>query len=141
MLSNFRNINVIISIIITSFLLFGIGTATANTAGNKPRAIFYTIKPDFQVNLKTKGKIRFMQVEVQVMTRNAEVVTAIENLLPMIRHELLVLFSSKTYTELRKQRGREKMRKEALKAIRNILEDEVGTPGIENLLFTRMVTQ
>lgn len=107
----------------------------------KAKAVFHTIRPKFEVNLKqTKGRIRFLQVEVKVMARSDKAIENVKELGPMIQDALILLFSSKSYSELRKVEERENLRQDALEAVQAILERETGEPGIENILFTRIVT-
>ena len=80
-----------------------------------------------------------MQVEIQIMTRASAVVTAIGRVDPIIRNDLLALFSSRSIEEIDSSEGREQLRQETLLTIRQIL-DEHGLPSeVESLLFTSFI--
>ena len=108
--------------------------------GKKP-AIFYNIKPVFIVNLNS-GRVKFLQINVEVMTRTPDSIIKLTNNLPLIKNELLILFSNKNYDEVKTLEGRESLRREALKVIKNVLEKETeGSAEIEDVLFTGFVVQ
>ena len=103
-------------------------------------AIFYTIKPVFVVNLNS-SKVKFMQINVDLMTRNPELVPKFSDNLPLIKNELVILFSNKSYDDVKTIDGREAMRREALKIVQTILQKEVGEPCVEDLMFSGFVMQ
>lgn len=117
---------------------------SANQQATEPKnpALFYTIKPVFIVNLNSK-KVKFLQISVEVMTRKAEVINSLTNNLPLIKNELLILFSNKSYDEVKSLEGREALRREALTVIKNVLAKETGATNVavEDVLFTGFVVQ
>jgi flagellar FliL protein len=113
----------------------------ATLPDGKKQAIFYTIKPVFVVNINS-ARVKFLQINVDVMVRSLEVVNKLTNNLPLIKNELLILFSNKNYDEVKTLEGREALRREALKVVRNVIEKETGSnAGIEDVLFTGFVVQ
>ena len=68
-------------------------------------------------------------------------VAAVEEHSVMLQHGLLMLFSSQDYTELQTAEGKEVLRQKALAEIQRLLEQEIGQPGVEQLLFTNLVMQ
>jgi len=114
---------------------------TLSAAGKKKTAIFYSIKPVFIVNLNS-AKVKFLQISIDVMTRNNESINRLVNNLPLVKNELLILFSNKNYEDIKSLEGREMLRREALKVIKSVLEKETGEDsGIEDVLFTGFVVQ
>jgi flagellar FliL protein len=104
-------------------------------------AIYVPLDPAFVVNFAGGGKARFLQVTVEVMTRRKEVEEQVKNHMPVIRNNLVLLFSSQTYDSVSTLEGKEALRNEALDVIQKILEDETGDPGIEAVYFTSFVMQ
>lgn len=105
-------------------------------------AIYIPLDPAFVVNFAEGGKARFLQVTVEVMTRgNDRVEQHIRTHMPVIRNNLVMLFSSQTYETVSTVEGKEALREEALGVIQNILEEETGDPGIERVYFTNFVMQ
>ncbi len=104
-------------------------------------AIYLPIDPAFVVNFASQGRARFLQISVEVMTRDPKVSEEVEQHLPVIRNNLILLFSSQTYDGVNTLEGKESLREEALTVIQQILEDETGDPGVEAVYFTSFVMQ
>ena len=58
--------------------------------------------------------MRFLQVSVEVMTRDAATADMIKQHDPMLRNDLLMLLGSQTYETISTREGKEKLRDEAL---------------------------
>ena len=104
-------------------------------------AIYIPIDPAFVVNFASQGRARFLQITVEVMTRDPKVSEHVEQHLPVIRNNLMLLFSSQTYDSVSTLEGKEALREEALAVIQQILEEETGDPGVEAVYFTSFVMQ
>jgi flagellar FliL protein len=104
-------------------------------------AMYIPLDPAFVVNFAEGSKARFLQVTVEVMTRNPQVEEHIRTHMPVIRNNLVLLFSSQTYEGVSTLEGKEVLREEALTVIQKILEEETGDPGIEAVYFTSFVMQ
>jgi flagellar FliL protein len=61
--------------------------------------------------------------------------------MPAVRDAIIMLFSSKTEDDLLPQEGKEKLRADILKTIRDTLEELTGTPGVEAVYFSNFVMQ
>jgi flagellar FliL protein len=75
------------------------------------------------------------------MTRDDDVIEAIEVHMPMLRNSLVLKFGGQVYEELQTEEGRELLSQESLKELQDLIEKEIGKPGIERLLFTNLVMQ
>lgn len=104
-------------------------------------AIYHAFDPAFVVNFKDGKRTRFLQVAIEVMTRDPEVVKALDAHSPIIRNNFLLLFSGQTGETLYSAEGKEQLRVKALEELQSILEAETGSPGVEALYFTSFVTQ
>ncbi|UTF60787.1 flagellar basal body-associated FliL family protein [Gilvimarinus sp. DA14] len=104
-------------------------------------AIYYPLKPEFITNFEVRGRQRFMQVEMTLMLRENDVVPALELHMPAIRNALVMLMRGQSYEELQTPEGKELLRQQALFEIQGVLEQEIGKPGIEQVLFTNLVLQ
>lgn len=107
----------------------------------KAPAIYFPLKPPLIVNYEARGRQRFMQTEISIMAREDDVIEAVEIHMPMIRNSLIMLFSGQVYEELQTEEGRELLRQSALEELQGIMQQELGKPGIEKILFTNMVMQ
>ena len=107
----------------------------------KESAIYYPLKPAIIVNFPVRGRQRYLQAELTLMTRETDVIEAIELHMPMIRNALVLQFGGQVYADLQTAEGKELLRQQALEKIQNILQQEIDKPGIEQVLFTNFVMQ
>lgn len=118
------------------------GGATDEEGGSgNAQAIYLPIDPAFVVNFASQGKARFLQVTVEVMTRDPEMPEKIKLHMPVIRNNLMLLFSNQSYDSVSTLEGKESLREEALEVVQQILEEETGDPGVEAVYFTSFVMQ
>jgi len=105
-------------------------------------AQYFALDPAFVVNLS--GSIdgpRYLQVEVQLMTRDPAALEAIKTHAPAIRARLLMLFSQVTADQIADIAGKQKLQANALAEVQKVLKAETGSNGADDLLFTSFVTQ
>jgi len=117
------------------------GTEEEEGEGESLPAIYLPIDPAFVVNFASQGKARFLQVTVEVMTRDPVMPDQIKLHMPVIRNNLMLLFSSQSYDGVSTLEGKETLREEALEVVQQILEEETDDPGIEAVYFTSFVMQ
>jgi flagellar FliL protein len=103
--------------------------------------IYHSLDPVFVVNLPPGGDARMLQVGVDVMLRNPELLEFIKHNDPMIRHQLLNIFSSQDAAKLRKRAGKEKLQSEVLAELKKIVKKQGGPGEIEAVFFTSFVMQ
>ncbi len=130
-------------------------------------AIYYPLKPNFTVNYDVNGRQRFLQTEITLMYRDAEILKTLELHMPAVRNGLVMLLSSQVFDELQTAEGKEKLRAAALKTVQDIIakeevasaektkesddkdkekdkdedKDKKTPPNIEQVLFTQFVMQ
>lgn len=109
--------------------------------GESMPAVYLPIDPAFVVNFASQGKARFLQITVEVMTRDITVPDKVKLHMPVIRNNLMLLFSTQTYDDVSTLDGKESLREESLEVVQQILEEETGDPGIEAIYFTSFVMQ
>lgn len=108
--------------------------------GHDP-AIYYPLKPAIIVTYNARGRQRYVQAELTLMFRDQSLVPVIEMHMPMIRHELMMIIGGQDYDELQTAEGKELTRLQCLAKIQAVLEQEIGKPGIEQVLFVGFVMQ
>ncbi|MCK4950320.1 MAG: flagellar basal body-associated FliL family protein, partial [Gammaproteobacteria bacterium] len=74
---------------------------------SKAKVMYLDLAPAFVVNLESDSDVRYLQVEVTTMAHSAEDVELIKLHMPVIRHHLMLLFSSQEFSELRTTEGKE----------------------------------
>lgn len=107
--------------------------------GAKPEYI--ALEPPFVVNLADASGDRYLQVEVQLMSRVPKIADTVGEHMPVIRNRLLMLFSQQTVESVRSREAKEKLQADALKEVQAVLTEATGSEGVEALFFTSFVTQ
>lgn len=102
---------------------------------------YLALSPAFTVNLSDDEANRYLQVEMEVMSRSAAALDAVKLHMPRIRNALLLLLGQQKYYELNTRAGKEKLQAQVLAEIQGILKAETGKPGIEAVYFTSFVMQ
>jgi flagellar FliL protein len=86
--------------------------------------------------------VRFLQITVQLMTREPHMVEFLERNSPIIRNDLLLLFGNKQVEEVSTNAGKEALRAAALETVRKIVAAEGEKPeALEAVYFTSFVMQ
>ncbi len=93
------------------------------------------------VNLGGGGARRILQARVQVMARDEDIIAGVEKHMPVIRNNLIMLFSDQQYEALGGREGKEALRQEALEEINAVLDAEQAPGPVEALYFTSFVMQ
>lgn len=116
----------------------GVGTTQESV---KSPALYQPLEPAFTVNYAHDGRQRYMQASVVLMGRDATAMSALAEHLPLIRNRLVMLFSSAEFETLMTAEGKETLRTQATLAVQELMEQELGRPVIESVLFTNLVLQ
>lgn len=103
---------------------------------------FFSLEPPFVANFEGIQGFRFLQVQVRIATRHLptlELLTANE---PILRNDLLMLFSGQNAEALSTAAGKEKLRSDALALVRQVVKTAGGDPKtVDSVLFTSFVMQ
>lgn len=105
-------------------------------------AQYFALDPSFVVNLN--GPIdgpRYLQVDVQLMTRDPLALQAMQTHAPAIRAKLLMLFSQVEPAQIADRAGKEALQASALAEVQKLMKAETGKKSADDLLFTSFVTQ
>lgn len=104
-------------------------------------AQYYALEPAFVVNLADTDAVRYLQADVQLMTRDPATRAALEAQAPALRNRLLLLFGQQTTQSLAQRRGKERLQEQALAEVRSVLRGEGAPDKVEAVYFTSLVTQ
>lgn len=107
----------------------------------KSPALYAALEPAFIVNLDDERAQRFLQVQVELMTRDAKTVERIQQHAPRIRSQLLLLFGQQQASEIATRAGKEKLQADVLAEVQAILKAETGDAKVEAVYFTSFVMQ
>ncbi|MGC8518422.1 MAG: flagellar basal body-associated FliL family protein [Steroidobacteraceae bacterium] len=102
---------------------------------------YLPLKP-FVVNFQGAQGARYLQVALQVMSRDPKTLTLIQQNDPVVRNNLLLLLGSQQAAVLATEAGKEQLRASVLAAIRKIVADAGGHPSrVAAIYFTSFVMQ
>lgn len=118
--------------------------ATSAQVGNakvRLQARYFALEPVFVVNLTDEESVRYLQADLQLMTRDDATLAAFATHAPAIRNRLLLLFGQQSATQLAQRSGKERLQKAALAEVRQLLKSEGAPDKVEAVIFTSLVTQ
>lgn len=107
----------------------------------KQKPIYYPLEQPVLVSFGVRGQQRFLQAQLTLMTRDPVVADALAEHHVLLQSSLMMLFSSQDYNELQTVEGKELLRQLALTEVQRLMEQETGSPGVEQVLFTAFVMQ
>lgn len=99
---------------------------------------YANLSPSLVANLSAK---RYIRCDVQLMTKDEEQLEDINLHAPALRHELLLLLSEQNRSSLKTAKGKAKLQKDALAALRAVLKEETGEELVDGLYFTTFLVQ
>lgn len=113
-------------------------------ASSKPAGppLYLPLDPAFVVNFQGDPMVRYLQVAVEVMSRDQKTLDLLKANDPVVRNDLLILLANQKSSLLATAAGKEQLRTEALTAIRKDLVQAGGDPKrVEAVYFTSFVMQ
>ena len=104
--------------------------------------LYMALDPPFVVNFEAEQQVRFLQITVQLMSRDPATIELLKANDPVVRNDLLLLFTGQKYTVISTREGKEALRQQTLAAVRKIVGGAGGKPEkIEAVYFTSFVMQ
>ncbi|MCF6762021.1 flagellar basal body-associated protein FliL [Pseudomonas fragi] len=104
-------------------------------------AIYEPMAPAFVVNFNANGRQRYMQVSVTLQARDPADLKALMVHMPVIRNNLVMLFSGQTFDDLATPVGQEILRQKTTASVQEVAQKELGKVVIDQALFTNFVLQ
>ncbi len=103
---------------------------------------YVDLSPAFIVSFPYQGRQRYLQASLSIMTRDAAAIAAINEHMPVIRHNLLNLLTAQMLGVAETpQPGIENLRNLATEEVKAILREQIGRDGIDQVIFTAFVMQ
>lgn len=106
-----------------------------------PKPAFYLSLDRFVVNIAKSKRSRYLQLNVDVLVREEKLIQTLQTHLPKIKNNLVFLLSNLEEEQIFSAEGKDTLRKQVLKEIQNIMEEETGKPAVEDVFFTNFVVQ
>lgn len=115
------------------------GAADGAAAAGAPT--YLSLDPPFLVNFEVQGTLRFLQASISVMSRSDDVISAIEEHMPYVRNNVLLVLSNQTLDTIATLEAKQKLRDNLRSEVSAVLRS-VGAPdGVDAVYFTSFVMQ
>ncbi len=127
-------------LIMIGFIVYASSHASASGGGGG-NSLYVSLEPAFVVNVNDGQRVRHMQISLQVKLKQADFAPYIEEHNPAIRHAMVMLLSGQETKKLKTATGKQALMDEALAAIQQVLEENIGNTGIDAVYFTDLIIQ
>lgn len=117
-------------------------TAEEVVVDSSEPAIYQTLHPPLVINLvDSNGASHFMQITLDVMSRDQDSINALREHTPAIRNALILFFGTAKFDEVVTREGKERLLEQALAEIQGVMQERTGKPGVEAAYFTSLIIQ
>lgn len=143
---------IVIAASVGATLLFMRKTAAVHPADAKPKpeksvpkkkALYLSLDPPLVVNFQGNNRVNYLQVGIDIMSYDQNVLDDIKKDMPVLRNNLIMLFTGQSFKTLSTRDGRQKLRIQVLKAVRGVLgkDDTKEASKVQAVYFTSFVMQ
>lgn len=105
------------------------------------QTLYYALVPSMVGNYGSGERLKYYKADVALRISSKEVEDRVKHHEPLIRNQLVMLFSQQTEETLSGPEAKEQLRQEALQQVRDVLEQEEGKPLVDDLLFNNLIIQ
>ena len=135
---------------LVGLLLIGgsIGGTIFFIGGNKPQGPVLPAEPqyrslgdEFIVNFQDQQVASYLQIGLNVASRQEADLLKVDQELPAIRNDILLLLSDQRFEELRTEQGKLKLREKLLETVHHSIDQKKPEGGIEAIYFTHFIMQ
>ncbi|HAQ88395.1 MAG TPA: flagellar basal body-associated protein FliL [Pseudomonas sp.] len=105
------------------------------------KTIYYGLVPALVGNYGSDGKLKYYKADIALRVTGSEAEAKVKHHEPLIRNQLVILFSQQTDASLGSVEAKEALRQEALKQVQAVLTQEEGKPLVDDLLFNNLIIQ
>jgi flagellar FliL protein len=108
-------------------------SATAEAKVKELPPVYLLLDPPFVVNFTHRGTLRYLQVSLELMYHDPALLAKVTERMPVIRNDLILLFSNQDYEKLSSSEGKEMLRHEIFRAINHVIGFDPLPPPAEPL--------
>lgn len=113
----------------------------AASEGADAKPIYYALVPALVGNYGSSGKLKYYKADVALRIGSSVAEERVKHHEPLIRNQLVMLFSQQTDASLGSVEAKEALRQEALRQVQAVLTQEEGRPLVDDLLFNNLIIQ
>ncbi len=128
----------VVVLLLALSMVFGMARAEEAVEQEKlPEMEYLEMKPKFTVNLAEKRK--YLMVNVQLLIEGEKYIEKVKKHMPLLRHELIMLFSGMSVDELQTMEQREALRLKSKRTITDALDKYGNSDGFRDVFFTEFL--
>ena len=109
--------------------------------GEAPKVAYSDLVPSLVGNYGPGPRLKYYKADISLRVTGPEAEEKVTRHEPLIRNQLVMLFSQQTDETLNSSDSKEKLRQEALKQVQQVLHGEEGAPLVDDLLFNNLIIQ
>ncbi|AOE88051.1 flagellar basal body-associated protein FliL [Pseudomonas sp. TCU-HL1] len=109
--------------------------------GEAPKVAYIDLVPSLVGNYGPGPRLKYYKADISLRVTGPEAEEKVTRHEPLIRNQLVMLFSQQTDETLSSSDSKEKLRQEALKQVQQVLNSEEGQPLVDDLLFNNLIVQ
>jgi len=130
-------------ILMVMALMLPMAAMAEEAAEGAPKVAYISLRPPFVGNYALDGnsKLRVYKADVALRVTGDAAAAAVKHHEPLIRNQLVALFTQQTVDSMSNVEAKERLRQEALKQVQQVMENEEGKPTVEDLLFNNLIVQ
>lgn len=114
---------------------------SAAPADVKRKVVYHNIQPEFVVNFGADKKPRVLMVEIALAAHDTDVFDIVEEHTPELRNNVLNLLTDQDGSTLKGSEGKNVLRARLLGVIQELVDKHANNQTIQDVYFTRFVTQ
>jgi flagellar FliL protein len=109
--------------------------------GEALKVAYIDLVPSLVGNYGAGPRLKYYKADISLRVSGPEAEEKVTRHEPLIRNQLVMLFSQQTDESLGSSDAKEKLRQEALKQVQQVLHSEEGRPLVDDLLFNNLIVQ
>ncbi|MFZ6049074.1 flagellar basal body-associated protein FliL [Pseudomonas sp. CR3202] len=109
--------------------------------GEAPKVAYIDLVPALVGNYGPGPRLKYYKADISLRVSSTDAEVKVTRHEPLIRNQLVMLFSQQTDESLGSSDAKEKLRQEALKQVQQVLNSEEGQPLVDDLLFNNLIIQ
>ena len=109
--------------------------------GEAPKVAYIDLVPSLVGNYGAGPRLKYFKADISLKVIGTEAQDKVTRHEPLIRNQLVMLFSQQTDETLGSSEAKEKLRQEALKQVQQALNGEEGAALVDDLLFNNLIVQ
>ncbi|MFC5694331.1 flagellar basal body-associated protein FliL [Pseudomonas sp. GCM10022186] len=109
--------------------------------GEASKVAYIDLVPALVGNYGPGPRLKYYKADISLRVSSTDAEVKVTRHEPLIRNQLVMLFSQQTDETLGSSEAKEKLRQEALKQVQQVLNSEEGQPLVDDLLFNNLIVQ